>query len=87
MVNVFGLFDISGKKVGRTTELPKAEEAIEQLDSRTIAASPIEYDIKLEEVESFFGQSAKVIFSSFLLLSQVNLRYILLTCKYENFAG
>ncbi|KAI3506232.1 hypothetical protein L1887_28588 [Cichorium endivia] len=49
-----------GKKVGRTTELPKPEEAIEQLDSRTIAASPIEYDIKLEEVESFFGQSAKV---------------------------
>ncbi|XP_071702519.1 la protein 1-like [Rutidosis leptorrhynchoides] len=49
-----------GKKVGRTTELPKAEEVIEQLDSRTIAASPICYDIKLEEVESFFAQSAKV---------------------------
>ncbi|KAI3729755.1 hypothetical protein L6452_18420 [Arctium lappa] len=49
-----------GKKVGRTTELPKPEEAIEQLDGRTIAASPIEYDIKLEDVESFFGQSATV---------------------------
>nr|XP_043640235.1 la protein 1 [Erigeron canadensis] len=49
-----------GKKVGRTTELPKPEEVIEQLDSRTIAASPLEYDIKIEEVESFFGQSAKV---------------------------
>ncbi|XP_024963499.1 la protein 1 isoform X2 [Cynara cardunculus var. scolymus] len=49
-----------GKKVGRTTELPKPEEAIDQLDGRTIAASPIEYDIKLEEVESFFGQSTKV---------------------------
>ncbi|KAJ9546876.1 hypothetical protein OSB04_019419 [Centaurea solstitialis] len=49
-----------GKKVGRTTALPKPEEAIEQLDGRTIAASPIEYDVKLEEVESFFGESAKV---------------------------
>lgn len=48
-----------GKRVGRTTEL-KAEEVIEQLDTRTIAASPLEYNVKLENVESFFTQFAKV---------------------------
>lgn len=61
VTDYLGILFVSGQKVGRATEILKPEEVIEQVDIRTVAAAPLEFDVKLEDVETYFGQFGKVL--------------------------
>eukprot|EP00249_Psilotum_nudum_P024630 c29242_g2_i1 orf=165-1493(+) len=49
-----------GQKVGRRTQLLKPDEVLAIVDSRSIAAGPLPWNVTMEEVEAFFCQHAKV---------------------------
>ena len=55
------------KRVGHVNKLSNLEEVIiEQVVSRTIATTPLPYDVKLEDVERFFKPTWKGIYLSVL---------------------
>ena len=51
LVLAFNLIFNAGKKVGRAKELLKPDEILEQVDSTTVAASPLPYNVRQGDVE------------------------------------
>ncbi|KMZ63295.1 RNA-binding La domain-containing protein [Zostera marina] len=49
-----------GKRVGRNIELIEPEAIIEQVDSKTISVSPLPHDVRIDDMEKFFGEYGKV---------------------------
>ncbi|CAN1346876.1 La protein 1 [Linum perenne] len=49
-----------GRKVGRVSPLLNSEEIADKLDQRTVAVSPLPFDIDQESLQFFFSQHGKV---------------------------